>query len=358
MVGDQIELTARSLLPSSVSIKAIAIEKVYGSTRALRCVDLCVKQGEFLTLLGPSGCGKTTLLRILAGLERPDAGEIHLDDRDITTKRANQRPINTVFQNYALFPHLDVRDNIAFGLRSRRVQEVEVKKRVDQAIALVRLDGMAERRTHELSGGQQQRVALARALVNEPQVLLLDEPMSALDANLRVALQIELRALHQRIGGTFILVTHDQNEALTVSDQIAVMDQGRIVQCGAPDEVYRQPATRFVAGFLGQANFIAATRDADGLAVTEYGPLRACAPMREAKATLCIRPEEIVHPAPAASPNRIQGRVREIVYHGDHKDIWLDPHGLRLNVRGDAHLAVGDAIEVSLPVENLRILHE
>ncbi|MBC8040053.1 MAG: ATP-binding cassette domain-containing protein, partial [Opitutaceae bacterium] len=220
-----------------MSVNAIAVHKTYGATPALFNVDLVVNPGEFITLLGPSGCGKTTLLRIIAGLEQPDSGYIHLNGRDITRDRANQRPINTVFQSYALFPHLDVRDNIAFGLRSRRVPETEIAPRVEKAIALVRLDGMADRRTHQLSGGQQQRVALARALVNEPQVLLLDEPMSALDANLRVALQLELRALHKRIGGTFILVTHDQDEALTVSDRIVVMNKGRIIQQGSPHEV-------------------------------------------------------------------------------------------------------------------------
>ena len=343
-----------------MSLQAIAIHKSYGETKALENVDLTVKSGEFLTLLGPSGCGKTTLLRIIAGLEQPESGYIHLDRQDITRKRANQRPINTVFQNYALFPHLNVADNIAFGLRSRRMAEKEITTRVADAIALVRLDGMATRRSSELSGGQQQRVALARALVNEPQVLLLDEPMSALDANLRVALQLELRALHRRIGGTFILVTHDQDEALTVSDQIVVLNKGRIIQKGAPQEIYRNPGTRFVASFLGQANFIPATPGTAGRAATALGEFVTHTPIPpdSTGATLCIRPEEIIFPAPAGMPNRVIGTVREVVYRGNHQDVWLDQHDLRLQLRGDTQIQTGQSIEVGLPAEKLRVLHE
>jgi spermidine/putrescine transport system ATP-binding protein len=340
-----------------MSVKAIAVHKSYGTTTALTNVDLTVKPGEFITLLGPSGCGKTTLLRILAGLERPDSGYIHLNGKDITRDRANQRPINTVFQSYALFPHLDVRDNIAFGLRSRRVPEAEIGPRVEKAIALVRLDGMAGRRTHQLSGGQQQRVALARALVNEPQVLLLDEPMSALDANLRVALQLELRALHRRLGGTFVLVTHDQDEALTVSDRIVVMNQGQIIQQGAPQEVYHKPATRFVASFLGHANFIDVQRDPSGLAATAFGRLQPQSPLTQPSATLCIRPEEVIYPVTPACPNRITGTVREVIYRGDHQEVWLDPQGLRFTASGITPLRIGDSIEVGLPSENLRVLY-
>ncbi len=344
-----------------MSVKVIAVHKTYGSTQALCNVDLTVKPGEFITLLGPSGCGKTTLLRLIAGLEKPDSGYIHLDGADITHARANERPINTVFQSYALFPHLDVRDNIAFGLRSRRVPETEIGPRVDKAIALVRLDGLGDRRTHQLSGGQQQRVALARALVNEPRVLLLDEPMSALDANLRVALQLELRALHRRIGGTFILVTHDQDEALTVSDRIVVLNKGQIVQQGAPEDVYKNPTTRFVASFLGQANFITAQRLPDSastsLVSTPLGRLRAAVPLTEPEATLCIRPGEIVFPAPADCANRVDGIVREVIYRGDHQEVWLDPQGLRLTLSGDTRLRPGDSITVSLPAENLRVLY-
>ncbi len=340
-----------------MSINVIAVHKTYGTTLALSSVDLIVKPGEFITLLGPSGCGKTTLLRIIAGLERPDSGYIHLDGKDITLDKANQRPINTVFQSYALFPHLNIRDNIAFGLRSRRVPEAEIGPRVDQAVSLVRLDGMTDRRTHQLSGGQQQRVALARALINEPKVLLLDEPMSALDANLRVALQIELRALHRRLGGTFILVTHDQDEALTVSDRVIVMNKGRIIQQGTPSEVYQRPTSRFVASFLGHANFIDAKRGSSGMAETAYGPLRPQEPLTEENATLCIRPEEVLYPIPQTCTNRVSGTVREAIYRGDHQEIWLAPQGLRFTTSGCTPLKIGDHIEVGLPTDNLRVLY-
>lgn len=341
-----------------MSVNVTGVHKRYGTQVALNDANLSVRQGEFLTLLGPSGCGKTTLLRIIAGLERPDRGDVQLRDRNITAQRANERPVNTVFQNYALFPHLDVGENIAFGLRSRRVPEWEVTRRVDRAIALVRLEGLAARRISDLSGGQQQRVALARALINEPEVLLLDEPMSALDANLRAALQLELRALHQRLGGTFILVTHDQDEALTVSDQIAVMHEGKIVQCGAPQDVYRQPATRFVATFLGHANLIAATRAPDGSADTEFGRVTTREPLKNTTATLCIRPEDVQFPAGPEMRNRISGRVREIIFRGDHQDVWLDPHGLRLRLGNRMQLSKGDVVHASLPPENLSVLHD
>lgn len=340
-----------------MAIQAVAIHKSYGETKALYNVDLTVHEGEFLTLLGPSGCGKTTLLRVIAGLESPDSGSIILDRKDITDWRANQRPINTVFQSYALFPHLNVQDNIAFGLRSRNVPSAEITRRVAEAVAMVRLDGLTERRTQALSGGQQQRVALARALVNEPRVLLLDEPMSALDANLRLALQVELRALHRRLGGTFILVTHDQDEALTVSDQIVVMNKGQIIQKGSPKEVYREPASQFVAAFLGQANFLEARATAEGLASTAHGVFRAQRALEQESATLCIRPEEVVFPVPAACPNRLSGHVREVIYRGDHQEVWLESHAFRLHVGGDSPVEPGQSIEVGLPPDSLRVLY-
>ena len=340
-----------------MSVNVIGVHKRFGDVRALDDVNLTVRRGEFLTLLGPSGCGKTTLLRIIAGLEQPDGGRIELQGRDITQQRARERPVNTVFQNYALFPHLNVRDNIAFGLRSLRVAEAAVSERVGRAIALVRLEPLAARRVHELSGGQQQRVALARALVNEPEVLLLDEPMSALDANLRGALQLELRTLHQRIGGTFILVTHDQDEAMTVSDQIAVMEHGRIVQHGAPQDVYQRPATRFVASFLGHANFLAAERGDPGTARTEWGELQVAEPLTAPRVTLCIRPEDVQFPAAGSPLNRVRGKVREKIFRGDHQDVWLEPHGLRLRLPSHERVNAGDMIEATLPPDRLRVLH-
>ena len=232
------------------------INKSYGRVKAVNNVSLEIKSGEFFTLLGPSGCGKTTLLRIIAGLELQDSGQVILEDEDITIQPAIKRQINTVFQSYALFPHLTIFENVAFGLRARKIADAQVDVRVNKVLAMLELGQMTNRYPHQLSGGQNQRVALARALVNEPKVLLLDEPMSALDAKLRAQVQVELRRLQQKLGQTFILVTHDQDEALVVSDRIAVMKEGEIIQFGTPEEVYDYPQNKFVAEFLGAANLI------------------------------------------------------------------------------------------------------
>ncbi|MBA3710681.1 MAG: ATP-binding cassette domain-containing protein [Planctomycetes bacterium] len=249
------------------ALRVQGVDKRFGTTEVLRDAEVDVRPGEFVTLLGPSGCGKTTLLRIVAGFELPDRGSVVLDGVDITRLPANRRPVNTVFQSYALFPHLSVFENVAFGLRARGVAEAEVVARVGEAMDLLRFAELRDRRPHQLSGGQRQRVALARALVNRPDVLLLDEPMSALDARLRAEVQLELKRLQRRLGTTFVLVTHDQDEAMVVSDRILLMHGGRIVQAGAPREVYERPRTRFVAEFLGAANLIAATRTGQGNAV-------------------------------------------------------------------------------------------
>jgi ABC-type Fe3+/spermidine/putrescine transport system ATPase subunit len=237
--------------------KAVVIDAAthrYGSIFALRDVSLALEAGEFLTLLGPSGCGKTTLLRIMAGFVHPTAGRILLDGRDVTDTPPHRRPINTVFQRPALFPHLDVGDNVAFSLRLSRVPKHEIARRVTEALTLVRLEGFERRRSHELSGGQMQRVALARVLVARPKVLLLDEPLSALDLAIRLEMEAELRRVHREIGATFVYVTHDQREALALSDRIVVLKQGRIEQVGKPEEIYRQPASPFAARFVGDAN--------------------------------------------------------------------------------------------------------
>ncbi|HZK20329.1 MAG TPA: ABC transporter ATP-binding protein [Treponemataceae bacterium] len=242
---------------STVTIKGVS--KNFGTFKALKNADITIMRGEFFSLLGPSGCGKTTLLRIIAGFEYPDAGAVLIDGENIISLPANSRPSNTVFQNYALFPHLSVFENIAFPLRLKKLDKTEIDAKVKKYLSLVQLEDNKNKKISQLSGGQKQRVAIARALINEPGVLLLDEPLSALDAKLRQNLLIELDNLHDKIGVTFIYVTHDQTEALSVSDRIAVMNAGKILQVGTPFEIYENPATAFVAEFIGEANLFSAT---------------------------------------------------------------------------------------------------
>ena len=247
----------------------------YGKVAALEDVSLEIEDGELVTLLGPSGCGKTTLLRIVAGFIKPSSGRVLLQGRDVTRLPPHKRPVNMVFQRATLFPHLDVYGNVAFGLQIARLEKEEVASRVSEALSLVRLDGYEHRRAHELSGGQLQRVALARALVNRPRVLLLDEPLSALDLKIRLEMEAELRRVHRETGATFVYVTHDQREALALSDRIVVFDQGRIEQVGTPGEIYRSPASRFAAQFVGDANVIPVEVDsaADGTASVKVAGL-------------------------------------------------------------------------------------
>ena len=232
------------------------IRKSFDNTEVLKGIDLEVAQGEFITLLGASGCGKTTTLRIIAGLELPDAGQVILEGQDITNREPNKRDVNTVFQNYALFPHMNVSDNVGYGLKIRKVPKAEIERKVEQALRLVQLEEYGKRMPDQLSGGQKQRIAIARAVINEPKVLLLDEPLGALDLQLRRAMQIELKHLQKKLGITFIYITHDQEEAINMSDRIAVMRDGRIEQIGTPDEIYNHPKTSYVATFVGNANIL------------------------------------------------------------------------------------------------------
>ena len=237
-------------------IRLVGLTKRFGEVRAVDGIDLEIRAGEFFSLLGPSGCGKTTTLRMIGGFELPTGGRIELRGVDVTNEPPDKRPVNMVFQNYALFPHLDVGENIAFGLRRTKAPEADIRRRVDDAFALVGLHGYQKRKPNQLSGGQQQRVALARALVNRPQVLLLDEPLGALDLKLRKRLQLELKRIQGEVGITFVYVTHDQEEALTMSDRIAVMHGGRVEQLGTPEDLYDRPTTRFVADFIGTTNLL------------------------------------------------------------------------------------------------------
>ena len=246
----------RGAAPRPAALRLHGVRKSYGHVEAVAGIDLTVDDGEFFTLLGPSGSGKTTLLRLIAGFERPDGGRIELGGRDVTALPPHQRETNTVFQDYALFPHMSVGDNIGYGLRVKGVPAADRRRRVERALQMVRLAGLDKRRPNQLSGGQRQRVALARAVINEPEVLLLDEPLGALDLKLRQEMQLELKRIQKEVGITFVYVTHDQEEALTMSDRIAVMANGRIEQVGPPVDLYERPATEFVAGFIGISNLL------------------------------------------------------------------------------------------------------
>lgn len=317
---------------NEIAVELRQVSKIFSSGRrgeeevfAVNNVNLTIQSGEFFTLLGPSGCGKTTTLRLIAGFETPTKGEIYIQGKPMSRIPPNQRPVNTVFQNYALFPHMSVLKNVAFGLAIKKIPREEQEKRAQQALELVRLAGMGSRRPSQLSGGQQQRVALARALVNQPAVLLLDEPLGALDLKLRKAMQLELKELQKQVGITFIYVTHDQEEALTMSDRIAVMNQGAVLQVGDPISLYEKPATRFVADFIGESNFVqgeivevftgkAAVSIAGHTVEVSLG--NAPAAIGE-KITLTIRPEKVhlLPPQPEQS-GALHASVQEVVYIG------------------------------------------
>jgi putative spermidine/putrescine transport system ATP-binding protein len=297
--------SGRSAPGASAAVRLERVHKQFGDVRAVDGVDLEVRDGEFFSMLGPSGSGKTTTLRMIAGFELPTAGRILLHGRDVTAVPPFDRDVNTVFQDYALFPHMTVGDNVGYGLMIRRVPKAERATRVDDALAMVRLEGYQARKPSQLSGGQRQRVALARALVNRPRVLLLDEPLGALDLKLREEMQLELKTIQQQVGITFIYVTHDQEEALTMSDRLAVFNNGRIEQVGAPAEVYERPATRFVAGFVGTSNLL--TGSVAEAVIGRTG-------------TFTIRPEKIhlADPETAVAPDEhsATGRIRAVVYLG------------------------------------------
>jgi spermidine/putrescine transport system ATP-binding protein len=294
---------------------------------AVRGIDLAIRQGEFFSMLGPSGCGKTTTMRMVAGFEEPTRGTVSLQGRDVTWEPPNKRDVNMVFQSYALFPHMNVFENVAFGLRRKNVAKDQITRQVGEILEIVDLTGREQRRPRELSGGQQQRVALARALVNHPKALLLDEPLGALDLKLRQAMQVELKRIQREVGITFVYVTHDQGEALTMSDRIAVMNDGTIEHLGSPREIYEHPSTRFVAGFIGTSNLLTGrvSRVTGGNAVIEVGPderivvpvgHRACGQGDEIEVT--VRPEKIglTLAPPTGIGCALRGTVTEVVYLG------------------------------------------
>ncbi|HET6839121.1 MAG TPA: ABC transporter ATP-binding protein [Bradyrhizobium sp.] len=331
-MAEEIPNPAPHLEAAAPLLRIEAVVKTFGVFRAVDRVSLDIGAGEFFALLGPSGCGKTTLLRMLAGFETPDEGRILLGGKDVARVLPHGRPVNMMFQNYALFPHLSVRDNIAFGLKRAGLPRAEIESRAAEMLALVKLEGLERRRPDQLSGGQRQRVALARSLARRPQILLLDEPLAALDKKLRESTQLELMALQRRLGMTFIIVTHDQEEAMTMADRIGVMDSGRLEQVAAPRELYEAPASRWIAEFVGEVNIFEgqitsreggrlamSTKDAGTIVVAEPR-----APMAKANACIAIRPEKIKlsrrGPVPDAANahaiNRLEGIVTDVGYLG------------------------------------------
>ncbi|MFL5778724.1 MAG: ABC transporter ATP-binding protein [Chloroflexota bacterium] len=345
-------------------IRLTELSKHFREVRAVDRVSLDIRTGEFFSMLGPSGCGKTTTLRMIGGFELPTAGRIELRGRDATTDPPDKRPVNMVFQNYALFPHLDVHENIAFGLRRKGVEKGDTKRRVGEALELVHLGGYDKRKPNQLSGGQQQRVALARALVNRPNVLLLDEPLGALDLKLRKALQIELKRVQTEVGITFVYVTHDQEEALTMSDRIAVMRGGRVEQLGTPEELYERPRTRFVADFIGTSNLLTGSIESidAGRAVVRLSSGDACLAATGPDVSigraveLSVRPEAVaIHARNGhgglAQPGAIQAAVEQVAYLGGNVQYLVrSTGGLSITVlapkTGD-RLPVGGAVDVT-----------
>jgi spermidine/putrescine transport system ATP-binding protein len=343
-------------------IRLVDLEKRFGDVRAVDGVTLDVGAGEFFSLLGPSGCGKTTTLRMIGGFELPTGGRIILRDRDVTMDPPDKRPVNMVFQHYALFPHLDVGENVAFGLRRRKVAKSEIGRRVGDALALVHLQGYERRKPTQLSGGQQQRVALARALVNHPNVLLLDEPLGALDLKLRRSLQLELKRIQAEVGITFVYVTHDQEEALTMSDRIAVMHAGRVEQLGTPEELYERPATRFVADFIGTTNLMRGTVQSDGSVRLTSGELTRVAHdglSPGATVELSVRPESMSLVPPDAI-GAIRGSVEQAAYLGTNVTYLIrSTGGLALTVlapKTGIRLPVGSDVAVSWPPSEALVL--
>lgn len=337
-----------------IRLKDLVME--FGNERVLDSVNLTIEDKKFLTLLGPSGCGKTTTLRIIAGFQKPTSGEVYFDGQPITDLPPYKRPVNTVFQNYALFPHLDVYDNIAFGLRISKLPEKEIDRRVGEMLASVSLKGFENRPITSLSGGQQQRVAIARALVNRPKVLLLDEPLGALDLRLRMDMQNELKQIQQEVGITFVYVTHDQEEALSMSDTVVVMDAGKILQIGTPEDIYNEPANAFVADFIGESNIL------DGIMLEDYkvkmfGQEFTCVDKgfeKNEPVDVVIRPEDI--DIVAADAGHLCGTVTNVIFKGVHYDTIVDFKGFKWLIQTTDYYPVDSYIGIQLNPDDIHVM--
>jgi spermidine/putrescine transport system ATP-binding protein len=358
----------RVTLAETIAVEARNAIKEFGTgpaaVRALNDVSIRINEGEFFTLLGPSGCGKTTLLRLIAGFEMPTSGHILLSGQDITYLPPNKRPVNTVFQSYALFPHLTVAENIGFGLQMQGRPRAEVLATTERMLALVKMEAFSARKPVQLSGGQQQRVALARALAPAPKVLLLDEPLSALDLKLRKEMQIELKRLQTETGITFIFVTHDQEEALTMSDRIGVMSAGKLQQVGSPKDIYTTPVNRFVASFIGETNFLSAMREEGGLRLAGGQLIDGPKGTAGQKVTVTVRPEQVRLVAPSET-GAIPATIKTLVYFGTDTHCHMElPDGAEVVARlqspaiGDDGLAQGQAVGLRFVPGSVQVLED
>lgn len=344
-------------------IRLSGVVKSFDDDIILKSLNLSVNDGEFVTLLGPSGCGKTTTLRIIGGFEKPDAGDVFFASQRINDVPPNKRNINTVFQKYALFPHLNVEENIAFGLNIRKVDKKETARRVEEMLELVNLKGFGKRSVASLSGGQQQRVAIARAVIQQPKVLLLDEPLGALDLKLRKEMQVELKRLHETLNMTFIYVTHDQEEALTMSDTVVVMNQGEILQQGTPIDIYNEPANAFVADFIGESNIIPGIMEQDKV-IAFLGTAYQCVDTgfgRNEPVDMVIRPEDIVlldKTSGALQPEErlLKGRVRTCLFKGVHYEMLVETEGFTFMVHSTVACPVGSDKYIDVDPDNIHIM--
>ncbi len=337
-----------------VELKNIGIS--FDGEQILDDLNLEIRDGEFVTFLGPSGCGKTTTLRIIGGFTQPDTGEVIIDGKNMNGAPPYKRQVNTIFQRYALFPHLNVFENVAFGLRVNKVDSKEIEKRVTAMLESVNLSGFEKRQVHSLSGGQQQRVAIARALVNNPKILLLDEPLGALDLKLRKDMQNELKNIQQQLGITFIFVTHDQEEALSMSDTVVVMNEGRIQQIGTPEDIYNEPQNAFVADFIGESNILDGIMRADRL-VEMFGHKFDCVDVgfeKNEPVDVVVRPEDIDVVEP--EKGQLSGTVSSITFKGVHYEIIVDINDFKWMIQSTDSPAVGDVIGISIPPQDIHIM--